>query len=175
MVKVIDIDFGPLPSGGGMTVRAVGSESSLVLVLMAGDTTRRQSKPSMIQILGGEFGARGRWNVLRCVAGPAAYADVLAVERIPGLGVIETLRRGIPVDEGEILTVVIRMALDAGCPLWPFAGIGGVEALVLDQLGLDLLVAIDTAKGGRPGGYLVALYAVGGSLETVVGLGKGPR
>ena len=175
MVKVIDIDFGPLPSGGGMALRAVGSKSSLVLVLMAGDATGGQTKPCMIQILGGELGPRLRWNVLRCVAGAAGYADVLAVERISGLRVVEALWRGIPVNEGKALAVVVGMALDAGCAFGPFARIGCVEALVLDKLGLDLLMAIDTAKGGRPGGYLVALYAVGGSLETVVGLGKGPR
>ena len=175
MVEVLGIDPGPLPSGGGVALRAVGSESSLMLVLMAGDATGRQTKPGTIQLLGGEFGTRLHRNVLRCVAGAAAYADVLAVESIPGLGVIETLRRWVPMYEGKVLAVVIGVALDTSCSPGPFAGIASMKAPVLYQLGLDLLMAIDAAKGRRPGGNLVALYAIGGSVQAPVCPGQRPR
>lgn len=172
VVEVFRIDLGGLPIDGGMTLTTVGSEAALMLVFMAGDAVGRQAEPGAIQVLCPEQSARRRRDMLGYVAGAAADADVLAVERISGLRVIEAFRCRIPVQKGEVLSVVIRVALNAGRAGRTRARESGVKPLVPLQLIRDLAMAFDTAKGRGSGGNFVTLDAIGRTIQVLVRPGK---
>lgn len=69
--------------------------------------------------------------MLRIMAGPAANADVLAVERVSGLRVIESLWRRVPVQQVEVFSVVIGVAFYAGSARWSRARVSGVQTFVV--------------------------------------------
>ena len=94
-----------------MAEMAVGPQSALVKVLVAGHAGRGQTKVGAVQILfldGRAF--RGR-DVGGVVALVAVYSSVLALKQISGFFVIEGL--DIPLDEGKVLAVVIGVAASA--------------------------------------------------------------
>jgi len=85
VIEILAIDGGGFPTKRGVTTRAVGSQSALVLVLVAVHAARRQAEPGAIQIFGSQQCARLRGNVLCCVARATANADVFAIKVIAGL------------------------------------------------------------------------------------------
>jgi hypothetical protein len=91
VVEALLVDPDGLPINGRMALGAVGSESALMLVLVAGYASGRKAKPGAIQILGGQQGASRCGYVLRIMTGAAPDGGVLSVERIPRLCVIKSL------------------------------------------------------------------------------------
>lgn len=113
--------------------------------------------------------------MLRRVAGATTDTHMLSVERVSGLGVIESLGGRSPVNHLEVFTVVIRMALDARHTRRVGAGIGGMKALVgLDLVG-DFLMALKTLEREGLGGDFVAFDAIRTSCQALVGLGERSR
>ena len=97
-----------------MTLRAFWTEAALVFVFMASDATGREAHPGVIQVFGCEQSAGRSHNVLRGVAGTAADAHVLAIEHISRFGVIESLWGWVPMEQVEVLTIVVGVAFYAG-------------------------------------------------------------
>lgn len=151
VVETVLIDLCCFPVNGGVALEAVGSETALVLVFVAGNATWREAKPGAIQIFGRQQDTFRRCDVLRVVTGTATDAGVFAIEQISGPGVIESFWRWVPMNHCKVLSVMVGVALYAsrscGSILWK----GGVEALVVLQFLRDFLVAFDTAKGRRRG------------------------
>lgn len=54
--------------------------------------------------------------MLRSVAGAATDARMLAIKQIPGSGVVKALRRGIPMQQREVLPIVVGVAFHASRP-----------------------------------------------------------
>lgn len=84
-----------------------------MLILVAIAAVRRQPHPCAAQILIRQQSPLRSGDMLRRVARAAAYANMLAVERIAGLRVIKSPWRGVPVDHLKIRPVVIGVAFHA--------------------------------------------------------------
>jgi len=143
-----------------------------MLVFVTSDATGRQAEPGTIEVLRREQCPRRRRNVLRIVAGATADVQVLAVEHVARFRVIKTSWRRIPMQQGEVPAVMIRMAFDASRSRWPRARKSGVKTLVALQLVPNLAVTVDAAKGGRLGGDLMTLDAILRSVQALMGTGE---
>ena len=88
---------------------------------------------------------------------------------------VEALGRWIPMNQREVLPIVIRVAFDACGTGRPRARIGGMEPLVSVQFIGDLAMALHAAKGRRLGRYLVALDAISGSVQVLMRSGEWAR
>lgn len=75
----------------------------------------------------------------------------------------------------EVFPIVVGVAFYAGRSGWSGIREGRVKAPVLLQFGSNLAMAFHTAKGGRPGGDLVALDAIGRSIKALMGSGQRSR
>lgn len=175
VVEVLFVYSGSLPVGGRMALHAIGSKSPLMLVFMANGASGREAHPGAIQVLGRERRTRRGGNVLRTVAGAAANAGVLAVEHVPGLRVVESLGRGLPVNHLKLHSVVIRVAFDAGRARWSRARKGSMKPLVLLQFVRDLAMAFDAAEGRRFRRNFMTLDAASRSVQGLVRTGKRAR
>lgn len=113
VVEVVLIDLRALPVNGRMALRTRRSEAALVLVCMAGNATRRQPKPCVIQILRRQQATRGWSDVLCAMAGAAAHAGVFSIKQVSRLRVIEPFWRWVPMQQREVLSVMVGVALDA--------------------------------------------------------------
>lgn len=178
VIKILFVDLGDvLPVRSAVALRAIGPEASLVLVFVAGSALCRHAEISLAEILLQlhQKASRCRRDILRLVALAAIHAHMLAVEHIAGLGVIESLGRRIPVQQCEILPVVIGVALDAGLTGLARGGEGAVEAAMLLKFCGNLAMAFGAAKRPLAHRLSVALGAIGRSLEAVMGARQGPR
>lgn len=90
VIEVRLIHLGLIPARRRMTTCTILTESSLVLVFMAGGAVRRQPHPRMVSILVGQKSAKFSGDVLCAVARPATDTHVFSIERITGLCVIES-------------------------------------------------------------------------------------
>lgn len=113
--------------------------------------------------------------MLSAVAGAAAYANVLTVDSISRLRVVKSFGSRIPVNHLEVNSVVIGVAFDAGGSFGCGTREACMEPLVLLNLHGNFLMALNTAKRGRPCGNLVALNAICVSIQVLVRACKGPR
>src|SRR5581483_9093022 len=102
------------------------------------------------------------------VAIAAGYARVSSIQRIPSLRMIETCGRRRPVDNREVLPVVIGVALHTRRTRAARLRIGGMQAFVLLQLGCDLAMALETLKRPRPYRCRMAARAVAGPAQRLV-------
>lgn len=107
-------------------------------------------------------------NVLRLVARTAGRAHVLPIQRESGLGVIESLRRRIPVQHREILAVVVGMAFYASFTRPAFIRKSAVQPAMLLRLRGNLAVAFGTAERSLAHRLCMALGAVSRSLQIVM-------
>lgn len=168
MVEAMRVDLGALPVRGRMALSAVGSKAPLVLVLVTRDATRRKTKPGLAEIFARQKRAP-RFNYVRgLMAGTAAHARVFAVQYVACLRMIESLRRRVPVQQCEILAVVVRVALYAGRAGRPGLRIGRVQSLMLLKLRSNLLVALDASKRRCACRDRMALGAVIWTIQIVV-------
>lgn len=78
-----------------------------MLVFVARSATGRKAHPRAPKVLSGEKRPRRCRDVLRCVAGTAAYVRVLAIQHIACRLVVESCRRRIPMDHMKVHAVVI--------------------------------------------------------------------
>jgi hypothetical protein len=102
MVEVLAINTRCLPVCCRMAACAVGSESPLVLVLVAGDAVWHQAEPCNVQLFTREQRARWRGNMLCGVAGTTAHTYMFAVEGEASCCVVKPFRGGVPVDHLEL-------------------------------------------------------------------------
>lgn len=107
------------------------------------------------------------------MAAPARGGGVFSVQHIPGFRVIKSLWRGIPMEHVEVLAIVIGVALNASRSGRSRQGIGGMQAMMSVDFGRYLAMTLAAPKRGRPGRYHVALSAIGGAVEALMGPGQG--
>ena len=107
------VDLRLFPILRGVALCAARAEPALMGILMAGGTFRRKAHPGVAQVLLRKDGTRRGRNVLRGVAGPAAYSGVSAIQRITGRRVVEALHCRRPVQHVEVFAIVVGVALGA--------------------------------------------------------------
>ena len=96
-----------------MAARTIFTKLSVMLILVTGDAVARKTEIRVIEVLDNEPCARRRWNELCLVALFARDATVFSGECEPRLTVIDGLALRIPVNQGEINAVVIRVTPSA--------------------------------------------------------------
>jgi hypothetical protein len=168
VIEALLFDLGVFPIGRVMALRAGGPEAALVLVLVASHALRRKAEVAMTQVLLLQESAGRCGNILRLVARTACHADVLPIQGESGLGVIESLRRRIPVQHREILAVVVGMAFYASFTGSAFIRKSAVQPAMLLQLRGNLAVAFGTAERSLAHRLGMALGAVSRSLQIVM-------
>jgi hypothetical protein len=102
----------------------------------------------------------------------ALQPGMLSYESVTGLFVIEGFR--VPLDDGEVQTVVIGVALGAF-----LAGTGPdakreMQALVSREAGSNLSMAVEALEGGFASTQFVTSSTVRRSVEFFVGTGQRP-
>ena len=140
MIEPLLFDLRVLPVRRVVAIGAGGSEAALVHVFVAGDALRRKAeeRPAQVLLQLLQKSARRRLDIFRLVALPAIDGRMFAVQHVARLRVIESLVGRLPVQQGEVLAVVVGVALDARLARPPRIRIGAVQAAVLLQLRRDL-------------------------------------
>jgi hypothetical protein len=147
-LQVVELTDGDvLPVGIVMALQAIRTQSSLVLVLMASSAGSGNSEERLTQIFDFNLRALRRRNAIRCMTPITSQSCVLALKSVSRLLVIETL--GIPLDQREILSVVLRMAASAFLARAWFDVIGRMQPLMGGNPGRNLAMAIEAFKGCR--------------------------
>ena len=168
MVECLLIELGALPRGGVVALQAVGAKTALVLVLVARGAGLAEPHPGVIELLFAQHPARGWGDILDGVAIAASCGCVLSIQDVAGLGVVESLRRGIPMEHVEVFAIVVRVALDACRAHGASHGVSGVQPVVTVNLSGNLTVALGAAEGCGARGDHVALGAVGGAIQALM-------
>lgn len=109
MIELADRDRVPIRKI--VTLRAIRSQLSLVLVLMASHTGWGNSKKRAVQVFDFDIGPLRRRDFVRRVAAIAGKSSVFALEQVAGQLVIEGL--GVPFNQGEIFAVVVGVTTGA--------------------------------------------------------------
>ena len=144
----------------GLALRA---EPSLVKILVAGPAGLGDADEGAVEILRLNQGAHRRGNVFRGMAFLTLDTFVLSFEQIARLFMIEGL--GVPLDDGEIDTVVVGVALRTSLAGAGGETIGEVQALVGGEALCDLGVTFQALEGCFAAGQLVAVDAMGSAFK----------
>ncbi len=119
-----------------------------MLVFVAGDATAGESEIGLRQVFRRDCGSLTGDDLFGIVTLGACKPRVLAVQHEPGLCMIEIL--GIPSDQLEVQTVMLRVALDAVLTGRIRPKNAGVVSATRFQATGDVLVAIKAAQLRRP-------------------------
>jgi len=157
-----------------VTTFAVGSDLSLVLVLMAGRALRLQPEVCAAQIANADALPFLRYDVLRRVATFALQTHVSAHQRVPSLAVIELIQADFPQDRNKFAAVVFRMTLDAGV----IAALSGhqrrMQSPLLSEPGSDFGMARRTAELVGAATTDVTVCAMRRTVDLVMSLRQSP-
>jgi hypothetical protein len=93
----------------------------------------------------------------------AENAGMLAFQLVARLQVIELLLRWLPVNQGEVFTVVLQMAVDAIPAVRVLHSQPSVVTVIRSKTLRNLFVAIEAFEGRRADPELMATRALGGS------------
>ena len=168
MIEAVLLHTGLLPVRSRVAPRAIGSESALVLVLVAGGAACVQPHVGVVQVLVLQRPAKACAHVARIVATSTPHTRMLSVEHISCLRVIESACRRRPVHNGEILSVVLGVALDTRRARSACLRIIGVQPTVLLQLGGNLPMAVQAEEGSRAHPGRMAPRAVSRPVKRLV-------
>ena len=151
-----------------MTLGAVGTQTSLMLVLVAAGTRLREAEIGVTEVLHSDRRAFRRRDVLQGVAALAGKVGVLSVENEPCFRVVELL--WIPFHQCEILAVVFRVTMHArGRSRLACHEFGMISALLLQTIG-DFPMTIKATKARRSRGNFMALHAPSRPRKFLVNL-----
>lgn len=96
---------------------------------------------------------------------------MLAIEHEACLRVIEGPGRGIPLNQREVLAIVVGVALDAGRGRRAGWHESGMQALALLHTRCNVAVALQAAEVWRTGRYRMALHTAGRPVHLLMGPG----
>ena len=170
------IEFlGGLPTFDVVAFGAFVAELAFVGIAMAGSAIGGLAEERLGEIFHlNEFPIGGK-HVRRSVALFASNIGVLTLQFVAGLQVIEFLERRDPTNQGEGLTIVLEMAVDAVFAI----GIGHLNLKVIAVPGgkilRDFFVAIDALEGGSAGAEGVTRSALRSASKRRVRFGKRTR
>jgi hypothetical protein len=110
--------------------------------------------------------------MLWSVAGTATDASVFSIKHESGLRVVKALWSRVPVQQREVLAIMVRVAFHAGRARRTRTRKGRVEPLVLLLFIRNLAMAFYTAKSRGLRGNLMTLDAVSRSAQVLMRAGK---
>lgn len=140
-----------LPAVEIMARLAVRAELSCVMIFVARQTRRMQPLEGVSQIVvHDDLPVRSR-DVLRVVAVLALQLRVLAQQRIAGLSVVEFLLGGIPLEDAEILAIVLGVAARAVCIAFAAVDHLPVHPFMRFHQFVNFAVAVETLQLGFSG------------------------
>jgi hypothetical protein len=154
-----------------MAARAVVTELTAMLVLVATGTGPRKPEESAIQVLDLYSGARGRWNLLRVVALLAFQRGVLPGKRETGLPMIQSFAVRLPADELEIQAVMLGMTARAILACRVRGQPDPMHALPLGYTSLYLRMTIEALQLNCAAAQVVALGAIEHAGKRLVRFG----
>jgi hypothetical protein len=163
LARLADIDA--LPVHETVALHTVRTEAALVLVFVATDATRRESKirpAGILDLDGCAFLGRDAGRIVTLIT---AQALVLALQQVSRIFVVEGL--DVPLDQREVFSVVLRVAAGAFLTGTGRDVIGGMQPLARREPGSDFGVTVQTLQRRLPA-KLVATGAVGGSVQRLV-------
>ena len=139
---------------------ALCAQLAFVMVLMTGEAGRVQTFERPRQIVNHDDFSVCRGDVLRVMALFAFQLRVLAEEHIPGLLMIEFIFGGIPLEDTEVLAVVLGVA--SGAIGIAFAAVGHppVHALVRFHETENLAMAVEALQLFRAGAKTMTACAL---------------
>ncbi len=161
-----------LPVRGAVTPQAITAEPPLVLVFVTSRAGGGQSEKSLVEIMRRERGFLGRRDMRTVVTLRAVQARVLAVKLKARLQMVEGL--GVPLNNLEILAVMLRVAADAITPRRGCRQNRRVITAASRYPRRNILVTLKATILRLTGPYLVARHASRGAIPLAVCLGKRP-
>lgn len=169
MIKV----FRRFPIVGAVAAQTITAEGALVLVLVAGGACRRKAEEGPVLVLDRNKRRVVRTDSLSVVALRTFQRGVFARQRPARFGVVEARRRRCPAYEIEVLAIVFRVAFCAFGAALLVGDDGRVIAMVGGQSPGDLAMAVEAAELRGTDARRVALRAIGGSFQLLMGARQG--
>lgn len=143
-----------------MAAYAVRAQLALMCVGMTGEAVSRQAQISARRIFHNNAARGGGGNVRRLVASFTGRTGVAPFQDVASASMVEFRQRCVPPNQGEILTVVLRVAAHAAFPRHLGAHQRRVEPPLFLQTPADLGVAIEALVFGRSLPDVMAIGAV---------------
>ena len=172
-LRVIEL-LGGFPIHEVVALQAVVAELAFVRILVTGDALLRKAEERLGGIRHLDERTFRAHHVHRRMTLLAGGVRVLPFEDIAGLLVVKLFLGRLPVNEMEVLAVVLQMAANAVLAV----GILHSEPRVVAVLGVEppgnFLVAVETLKGRRAGSELVATRALRCAGQGFMRFGKRP-
>lgn len=154
---------------------AVFPQLAAVDIFVTRQAVPRQAEERPVQVLHLDGGPLRLRDVLRRVTLLARQFGVPALQRITCPLMVEGALGRLPVDQTEILAVVLGVAPHAGLFGFLKPHHASMKSTSLRNAAVDFLVALSTPEDGRSGKQAVAGKTVQGPGDVAVGSGKRPR
>jgi len=155
-------DIDRLPVHKIVALQTVRSEAAFVLIFVAGNTTRRQTKIGSARVFNFDRLALLGSDAGRVMAFDTCYASMLSIEQVSRFLVIE--RFDVPFDQREIFAIVFRVTARALLAGTGRNVVGCMQSLAAVEPHSDFGVAIQALERSLST-ELVATGAVGWSVE----------
>jgi hypothetical protein len=163
---VIELLGDILPVVVVVALKTSRTEPVLVRILMARHAGSGNAEESPAHISNFDHLPLGGSNVFRAVAAVTTEAGMLAFKRIAGLLVIEVFL--IPSSEGEVETVVLRMAARALLTRPGLDSVGSMQPAVGSQALSDFGVTLQAFEHRLPASQFVATGALRGAIQRLM-------
>jgi hypothetical protein len=170
-LRVIEGPGNAFPVVEVVALRAIGAEPPGVRILVAGGAGFGKPEEGAVEVLDLDECALVSGNVVGSVAFPAFEPSVLAFQQVAGLLMVEFLR--IPLDDREIETVVIGVALGALLAGTGPDAVRGMQTIVSREAGGNFGMAVETLEGGLASTQFVTSGAMRGPIKSLMGSGQG--
>jgi hypothetical protein len=175
VVESLLIESRSIPTLGGVTPRTISSQPALVLVFVTCGASRRKAKVGVIEFLVLQQSTHVLVNVLCIMTVAARHAGMLPIQHVSGLRMIEGRRRGRPMDNREVRSVVIGVALNARGTWHACHGIRCVQPVMSRKLACNLRVTVEAAERAGSHRRRMAASAILRPFQRLVGARKRPR
>jgi len=168
---VVEI-FGGLPALDVVALGALIAELALMGVGVARDARGSLTKEGFGQVLIFDEWLDGGNHVRGCVAFFASDTNVLAFQGVSGQTVIELFLGRFPVNQVEVLAIVLEVAADTVFAVGIVHLHTGMVAVLAGESFRNFLMTIEAFEGGGTRAELMAGIALRGPAQRLVGLRK---
>lgn len=171
MVKLI----GGFPIRKVVALEAIVAELALMRILVTRYAVLREPEEGFGRVLHFDERTLVGSHVHRRVAFLASDAGMLAFQVVARQSMVELLLSRLPMDQVEVLAVVLQMAANAVFPVRiAHLNLEVIAVLAVEPSG-DFLMAVQALEGGRAGAELVATHALRSSGKRLVRLREWTR